>query len=44
MSGRILAREDYRLQITYRPTFLGHVLAIGFGAVLAGIVVFGWGL
>lgn len=43
MTGRVLAQSDYRLVITYRTTKLGHVLAIGVGAVLAAIAVFGFG-
>lgn len=42
-SGRILSGYRHDLVITYRTTKLGHVLAIGVGAVLAAIAVFGFG-
>lgn len=44
MTGRILARDDYRLQITYRTTLSGHVVAGVVAAVIAAVVVFWWGL
>jgi len=44
MTGKVLASADYRLVITDRSTRLGHVLAVGFGAAFAALVVFGWGL
>lgn len=44
MTGRVLSGYRHDLQITYRATLSGHVLAVIFGGVLAGLVVFGWGL
>lgn len=44
MTGRILARDDYRLQITYRTTFPGHLRTIVWMAIAAGVVVLGIGI